>query len=94
MVETSKEPTDAKTEADNFHVIGLENDVETSLEMEEWMVNENLFGISAYEIIEEAEIGMEMEEWMLNESLFQVEEVGEQALELENWMTSDRVWKI
>ena len=94
MVGTSNETSDSKSTTANFNLILLENETEPALEMEDWMHDDNYFGIAEIQITEESEIGLEIEEWMLDENLFQVKENAESPLELETWMTSEKIWEI
>ena len=94
MVETSKETTNAESTAADFNLNLLENELEPTLEMEDWMSNDNFFGISNYEMESEIESDLSLQDWMLNENLFQVEQNEEMPLELEAWMTSEKVWEI
>ena len=64
-----------------------------SVEMEDWMFNENNFG-TFFAVEAETEEPLEMEEWMINESNFNANSVyfeaeTEEALELEDWMTNE-----
>jgi len=94
MVETSKETADSKSATINFNSELLEAEFEPTLEMEDWMNNENIFGVSSFEIADEVENNLTLQDWMLDENLFQMEQKEEMPLELEAWMTSDKVWEM
>jgi hypothetical protein len=94
MVETSKETTDAESTTADFNLNLLENELEPTLEMEDWMSNDNFFGITNYGMVNEIESDLTLQDWMLNENLFQVEQNEEMPLEVEAWMTSEKVWEI
>ena len=94
MVETSKETADSKSATSNFNSELLESEFEPALEMEDWMNNENIFGVSSFEIADEVENNLTLQDWMLDENLFQMEQKEEMPLELEAWMTSDKVWEM
>ena len=94
MVETSKETADSKSATSNFNSELLEAEFEPTLEMEDWMNNENIFGVSSFEIADEVENNLTLQDWMLDENLFQMEQKEEMPLELEAWMTSDKVWEM
>jgi len=94
MVETPKvtETSDLKSENFNFSLLEIETD--PTLELENWMLDENSFGSKVFEFTQERDSELEIEEWMLNDNLFQVEEEFETSLDLEVWMTSEKVWRI
>ena len=94
MVETSKESTDSETTTANFNSALLESEIEPTLEMEDWMNDENFFGVFEFEIANELENDLMLQGWMLDENLFQVEQNEEMPLELEAWMTSEEAWEI
>ena len=94
MVETSKETSNAESTSADFNLNLLENELEPTLEMEDWMSNDNFFGITNYEIGSEIESDLTLQDWMLNENLFQVNQNEEMPLEVEAWMTSEKVWEI
>ena len=94
MVETSKESTDSETTTANFNSALLESEIEPTLEMEDWMNDENFFGVFEFEIANELENDLMLQGWMLDENLFQVEQNEEMPLELEAWMTSENAWEI
>ncbi len=91
MVETSNEmETTESTESFDFNL--LEQESEQALNLEDWMMDNNFFGVSELEITEISEKDMEIEAWMLNESLFNVGENNKNEMELESWMTSEKLW--
>jgi hypothetical protein len=73
----------------------MEAESENSLEVEEWMVNENNFGTF---ISLEAEVDepLELEEWMTDEanfySSFQIVEEADDELKVENWMLNSSLF--
>ncbi|MCK5729967.1 MAG: hypothetical protein KAH68_02755 [Draconibacterium sp.] len=94
MVETPKTTENPVSITDNFIFLFLENENDPTLNVESWMVNDNLFGGSGFEFIQESDSDLEIEEWMLDESLFHSEECIESALEIEDWMTSEELWEV
>lgn len=71
----------------------LEEETEESLELEEWMINENYFATFIF-VEDEIENPLELEDWMTNETRFDANSMyfeveTEETLELENWMTSE-----
>ncbi|NOR75216.1 MAG: hypothetical protein GQ525_08645 [Draconibacterium sp.] len=94
MVETPKatETSENISEAFNFSLLETEND--PTLVMENWMIDDNYFGVAGFEFVQEYDNELEIEEWMLNGDLFQVNEEVETSLELEAWMTSEKAWGI
>jgi hypothetical protein len=94
MVETSKETADSKSATSNFNSELLEAEFEPALEMEDWMNNENIFSVSSFEIADEVENNLTLQDWMLDKNLFQVDQNEEMPLEVDAWMTSDKVWEM
>jgi len=96
MMETSKETAELPLETTtiDFNSVLLENEFEPELEMENWMNNENLFGVFSFEMENEIESDLTLQGWMLDENLFQVEQNMEMPLEMEAWMTSEKAWEI
>ena len=98
MVETSDEIGTTESTTESFNFILFENESEQTLEIEEWMHNDNYFGVtSTQNTVEsdmETEMEVEVEAWMLDENIFSVEENFENELVLEAWMTSENVWEI
>lgn len=73
--------------------------VETSLQLENWMTNENYWNTASSEAASfqlETENTMELESWMTTENAWEVNNTFaseiEAALELEDWMTDTAVW--
>lgn len=72
---------------------------ETTLQMENWMTNENIWNrnsVNIAQFVVETEPSMELETWMTNAEAWNmtnsfVEEV-ETEMELEDWMTNDETW--
>jgi hypothetical protein len=77
----------------------LETTVETTLEMENWMVDEAIWNTNVTEImVAETDSELELEGWMTDASNWkvapQVVMETEAGLELENWMVCDDNWRI
>ena len=94
MVETPKGTETSGSTTENFNFALLETESEPTLELENWMLDENNFGAAGFEFTLDSDDELEIEEWMLNGDLFEVNEDVENSLELEAWMTSDKVWNI
>ena len=93
MAETSKNPAESDyTKTTTAFIFNEETD--KTLSMESWMTNENYFRTSYNLLRGYPENKNEIENWMLNENLFEVKGEVEDQLKLEDWMTSDKVWKI
>jgi len=60
--------TDKSSNANDFVLFEIEN--EESLELEDWMMNDDFFNESVY-FKTETEESLELEDWMLNENNFQ-----------------------
>ncbi len=90
MVDNTVEASPASTDANVFAKY-MEEEIEETLDVEEWMTNENNF--ETFLTIElENENPLELEDWTTNETLFDAysmyfEIETEEALELEDWMT-------
>ena len=70
---------------------GHESIVETTLEMENWMTDENVWNTSAFHYSEAIEADLEVESWMTNNNNWEVEF---QGLAIEKWMTNENIWEI
>jgi len=75
--------------------------IETTLQIEKWMINEVLWNTNAISIakfIQETESSLELENWMTNSENWNLNtsfaEVSEESMELENWMTSEETWNV
>ena len=74
-------------------------EIETSLQMENWMTKETIWNtkiVNIAELVMETEPSMEIENWMTTSEAWNannsfVYEV-ETAMELEAWMTNDKTW--
>lgn len=80
-------------------VSGLENIVESDLELEDWMVNESKWNeFETYYATEFQEESLELQNWMVNENNWRLSNFeypskeAEQDLILENWMTNEVYW--
>ena len=89
MVETNEIPTENHTA-----FFAIENESEANMEMENWMVNETAFGVSSFNLSAEQESELAPETWMFSEDVFLPETNNEPALQLEDWMVSENVWKM
>ena len=94
MVEISSEKTDSEARSENFNYANVVTESEPSLEMEDWMSDESYFGVTGLQITTETEGSLEMEDLMFDEQVFQVDENIELPLEVESWMTSEKVWEM
>ena len=73
--------------------------IETTLNVENWMINETVWNTKSfmsYEIVKAAETGLELEYWMTSETTWNsneniIEETEEQLI-VEDWMVSDYIW--
>ena len=77
----------------------LNRTVETTLNVESWMIDETVWETKSfknYEIAEAAETTIEAENLMTSENSWSLNsyfiEETEAGLELENWMTCEKVW--
>ena len=71
--------------------------IEASLELENWMVNDNLWDINNTFKFENAnEESLELESWMTNDEIWKMENTfeteKEQTLAIEPWMTDENIW--
>ena len=74
-------------------------EIETTLQVEKWMINESVWNpksIAIYEIGQESETGLELENWMTSAETWNLTgnfiEEAETNMELESWMTSEEIW--
>ena len=65
--------------------------IETALELENWMMDENVWNTSVFSITEATETDLEMENWMTDEIVWEVEN---QGLAIESWMTDENIWEV
>ncbi|MCF6357141.1 MAG: hypothetical protein L3J54_04980 [Draconibacterium sp.] len=94
MIETPKATETSGSTTENFNFTLLENENDPTLELENWMFDENHFRVAGFGYTLENDNDLGIEEWMLNGDLFLVNEDVETSLELEAWMTSEKVWEI
>ncbi len=69
--------------------------IENSLELEDWMVNDNFWSINNIITFENAtEEILQLESWMTNDNVWETEEIveTEQELAIETWMTDENIW--
>ena len=69
--------------------------IENKLELEGWMINDNLWncvGVISFE--NEVEEALQLENWMTNDKVWESEIIieEEQILEVEPWMTNENIW--
>ncbi len=86
----------AKADGIKKDASGHEN-IEAALNIENWMINENIWSEREVAICElETEEALPLENWMTNATLWDLEtEVGaetEQSLAIEPWMTNENIW--
>ena len=77
----------------------LETTTETSLKIENWMIDDAVWNTNTTAFVaEESETSLEMENWMKDESTWEVAPKlvfeTEDSLELESWMLNENNWKI
>lgn len=79
---------------------GLENIEETSLEIENWMVDDNVWNTTGKSYFMMADDGtLEIENWMTDELTWEVDNdllsktVAEESLAIEQWMFDENIWK-
>ena len=77
----------------------FEEETEQNLQLEDWMVNDNLFYINTNWFNVETEPALQLEDWMMNQDLFNVKALEisnetESPLLMEDWMTNTKIWKI
>ncbi len=94
--EASSESAETSTDLSLFAAI-LAEETEESLEMEDWMINENHFAIF-FTIEEETEEALELEDWMINEdnftASFSLLEETDEPFELEDWMLNTSTFEV
>lgn len=85
--------------AEGTEKITAKQAIETSLQLEPWMIDETIWNSakpSNFEITQETETGLEFEYWMTSSKTWRLEnhfaEETESDLEIENWMTSEEIW--
>ena len=83
------------TEFDAFSKV----DFEENLELEDWMINEDLWKSETTIFIEDAiDNNLEIENWMINENNWNIstpviiEKETEDKLTIEPWMTNENIW--
>ena len=74
----------------------LEVETEEALEVENWMLDADLFEVHLFSV--ETEEPLELEEWMYNENYFLIPGKdtlveNHENLELESWMIDSKIWK-
>jgi len=75
------------------------HEIENTLELEEWMINENCWSTGeSFDLSLAADVMLEVEGWMTNENTWKAENKidleteTEQALAFESWMTDENIW--
>jgi hypothetical protein len=73
--------------------------IEATLELENWMINDNFWVIEATIILEkENEASLELENWMTNDTTWEMKDIvnfeteTEKTLGFEPWMTNENIW--
>lgn len=97
MVEVKAETTTELNDANSFSTF-LEVESEQALELENWMMNENNFGIFI-SLEEEIESPLEVENWMTDEnnfnpSTFELIQETDNELEIEDWMLNEDLFNV
>lgn len=89
-----------RAEGTEVKASSLEALTETKLELENWMMDENIWNGRAYAWIEEAtEESLPLENWMTDENIWSepanvwMKNASEMSLGIENWMTNENTWK-
>ena len=89
------------TNAIGTEVESLTPEIEAIFDIENWMIDENLWEIQApinFEIVEETEIDLELETWMTSEEIWNtttnIIEEKDSELIVEDWMLSEKVWDV
>ncbi len=87
-----------RAEGNDATASSLENITETSLQMENWMTDENIWNVTATTTFaDETEAQLEMENWMTNDSTWDVKaqlSETETGLQIERWMVNEKIWNI
>lgn len=87
-----------RAEGNDAIASSLENTIEATLQLENWMTDETVWNVTETSITMEAEEGLEMENWMISDSTWEVkttQNVEKDAdLQLEEWMINKKVWNI
>lgn len=94
--ESSAIQTPTNKTSDSAALVLLEVESEDALEMENWMIDDEIFGVLSFEV--EVEEPLELEEWMSSENYFRIPDSDALAekevdLEIESWMTDGKIWK-
>ncbi len=94
--ESSTIQTPTNKTSDSAALVLLEVESEDALEMENWMIDDEIFGVLSFEV--EVEEPLELEEWMSSENYFRIPDSDALAekevdLEIESWMTDGKIWK-
>ncbi len=81
--------TSQLTYTDNLNTIKPNNDKEPSAEIEDWMLNTNLWDKN---ISNNNDTELEIEDWMSN-TYFWDNTISENELKIESWMSATDFWK-
>ena len=89
---TANENTTATTMDANTFAAYMETETEETLELEDWMINDNYFAPAAVSMEVDSESPMELENWMTSDNYFgsfanMFEIDTEEPMDLESWMT-------
>ena len=76
-------------------------ETETIFEIENWMIDENIWELEPIielEIVEEADLELELEDWMISDEIWDnielIVEEKETDLIVEDWMVSEQIWDV
>lgn len=103
--EDALELEDWMTNETNFSTtFSIEEEIESPLALEDWMTDNTYFPASSLSIEIETEAALEVESWMIDENNFAVKDnfnkvrnfalinESDSELELETWITDDKIW--
>lgn len=68
-----------------------ESTQETLLELENWMMDDDIWNTTDLRFVEAQEAKLEIEDWMTSSSIWYVQP---ETLKLENWMMDEEIWKV
>ena len=65
--------------------------IEATLEFENWMMDENIWNTSTFRYADEAETTLDLENWMISHKVWDVQFDG---LAVESWMMDNKLWEV
>jgi hypothetical protein len=65
--------------------------IEATLEFENWMMDENVWNTSTFHYAKAAEANLEIENWMINKFVWDVQF---DSFTIENWMVNENIWEV